>query len=409
MREHLEEEDDAELSRETNRLPRLVYIGDVPIEESVAGSLVLYRLFQSYAAGRLTIVELGAPSHPERSLREVPYVRLRISFERLTRTRFRKLVLPFHYMIALSWHRVVEGALRRARPEAVVTVPHGPGWLVAVELARKFGVPLHLIVHDHHWNGAGLPVRQQRWLERRFSEAYKQACSRFCVSARMERAYRFAYGASGVVLYPSAPRGRQYDVQKIRGDIAERRPQAWAFFGAIFYDGMARLLSKLVDLLAARGAHLELYGPRTTALVRSGLLGHSAVVYRGMLSPADVGAAVSRTADVLVLPFSFDPMERMELSFPSKLVDYTAVGLPILTIAPPNSAVAEWVREHPESALLVTKDTSEALALAISRLSTEPELRLRLARGAVVAGANCFSHDKVFCTFAKHVARCRAT
>src|SRR5690349_7624428 len=38
-------------------LPRLVYIGDVPIESTYHGSILLYRLFEAYPADKLLIIE----------------------------------------------------------------------------------------------------------------------------------------------------------------------------------------------------------------------------------------------------------------------------------------------------------------------------------------------------------------
>ena len=40
-------------------LPRLLYLGDVPVEASYHGSALLYRLLQAYPAERLTIIEAG--------------------------------------------------------------------------------------------------------------------------------------------------------------------------------------------------------------------------------------------------------------------------------------------------------------------------------------------------------------
>ena len=59
---------------ETQSLPRLLYIGDVPVEASYHGSALLYRLLEDYPKERLKIVEAGVQlSRPERRLAGVAY------------------------------------------------------------------------------------------------------------------------------------------------------------------------------------------------------------------------------------------------------------------------------------------------------------------------------------------------
>ena len=41
----------------TDGLPRLLYVGDVPVEASYHGSALIYRLLQRYPVERLRIVE----------------------------------------------------------------------------------------------------------------------------------------------------------------------------------------------------------------------------------------------------------------------------------------------------------------------------------------------------------------
>ena len=57
-----------------NKLPRLVYVGDVPVESSTHGSGLLFRLLQDYPVGKLLVVE-GWPSrsNPARRLPGVSY------------------------------------------------------------------------------------------------------------------------------------------------------------------------------------------------------------------------------------------------------------------------------------------------------------------------------------------------
>ena len=58
-------------------LPRLLYVGDVPVECSYHGSALLYRLLQKYPVDRLRIIEAGLQaSRPDRRLKAVSYCHL---------------------------------------------------------------------------------------------------------------------------------------------------------------------------------------------------------------------------------------------------------------------------------------------------------------------------------------------
>jgi hypothetical protein len=69
-------------------LPRLLYVGDVPVEASYHGSALLYRLLANYPPDRLTVIETGAPSLPSRRLPAVNYLSQPLARQRWLNTRF---------------------------------------------------------------------------------------------------------------------------------------------------------------------------------------------------------------------------------------------------------------------------------------------------------------------------------
>ena len=69
--------------------PRLLYLGDVPVESSYHGSTLLYRLLQGYPADRLTIVEGNLfPARTDRRLPGVTHHTLQVGKSRALNTRF---------------------------------------------------------------------------------------------------------------------------------------------------------------------------------------------------------------------------------------------------------------------------------------------------------------------------------
>src|SRR5215472_7579113 len=70
-------------------LPRLLYLSDVPVENSCHGSLLLYRLLERYPPEKLRVVEGNIfSSRAERRLPGVTYRTYRQGWPRLHFTRF---------------------------------------------------------------------------------------------------------------------------------------------------------------------------------------------------------------------------------------------------------------------------------------------------------------------------------
>ena len=99
-------------------------------------------------------------------------------------------------------------------------------------------------------------------------------------------------------------------------------------------------------------------------------------------------------SQVLFLPMTFETREKpnMQVSFPSKLVEYTAAGLPLLIYGPDYCSAVRWARENANSAEVVTQQGEAGLKAALKNLS-EPSHREKLARRALGLGGQYFSFE----------------
>lgn len=386
-------------------LPNLIYIGDVPIERSFHGSLLLYRLLEDYPIGSLTVVETGAGSLSTKRLTDVPYVSLMMR-SRWLDTRFHSLVLSWSMIRAAR--RDFLTRLGRLRFEAVMTAAHGLGWLLAAAVASEAGVPLHLIMHDDWPRVANVPSRFRTWLDRSFARVYRQATSRMCVSPFMRTDYLKRYGCDAEVLYPSrAKNGPDFETvpSRVRRDDARL---TIAFAGTINSEGYVRALRELSQSLSEVSGRLLMFGPITTEDAQRHGLDDPQVVLGGLLSPSDLIQRLRDEADVLFVPMSFNRSERsnMEMAFPSKLADYTATGLPLLIYGPPYCSAVRWAHDNPGLAEVIAVEDQTFLAAAIRRLASA-NTRVALGQRAIEVGRKFFSHDAAQRTF--HAAlRCLA-
>jgi glycosyltransferase involved in cell wall biosynthesis len=372
-------------------LPRLLYVGDVPVEASYHGSALLYRLLERYPADRLLIVE-GNLFRPG-TTRRLPHVRhavVSVGHQRLLNTRLHGWYSRFLLSRSAALARRIERTLEGFCPEAVLTVAHGYLWRAAARFAERHRLPLHLIVHDDWPRLVAEPAREH--VEREFDHVYRQAASRLCVSPFMAEEFERRHGVKGTLLLPS----RAHGAAAASGGAARtpaRGGLAFAFAGTINSPGFALLLRRLADGLRAHQGRLLIYGPLTREQAQASGLAADNIVLEGLLPSAELVERLRRDADVLFVPMSFAPADRwnMRMSFPSKLTDYTAVGLPLLICGPADCSAVRWAGENPGVAEVVTSDAGPPLAAAISRLCDDAGYRAGLARTAERIGSRDFS------------------
>ena len=378
-------------------LPRLLYIGDVPVEASYHGSALLYRLLEDYPSEKLLIIEGNLHrSETERRLKNVAYDVLAVGWERLLRTRLHRYYSAFLTIFASHRKRLIGRLVSDFAPEAVLTVSHGYSWITAHKFALDEKLPLHLICHDD-WPGIALvPSWFHSRLHAEFAGVYHQASSRLCVSPAMREAYRQRYGVDADILFPcrssetimynSPPTGLA------RGD----HRFVVAFAGTINNADCLHALQTVVHALEESGGRLLIFGPVTAEALKRNELERPSVLLQGLVSPNELIKRLRDEADVLFVPMSFDTTDRngAELSFPSKLADYTAAGLPLLIYGPPYCSAVRWAEENPGVAEVATSQAAGSLSEVLGRLMSDSAHRWMLGKRALEVGERDFSARK---------------
>lgn len=377
------------------RLPYLLYIGDVPVESSYHGSALLYRLLQNYPPQKLRIIESGPSiSQTERRLPDVLYSYIPFRGVRWINTRFCRWVSSCFLLRATGRVSAIPALLNGFAPDAVLTVAHGYGWLTAARYAKTYNLPLHLIVHDDTPSTVQVLDLLRPWLHKTFRQVYQTTASRFCVSPFMAETYLARYGAEGNVLFPSrAIDSLEFDTPPERLSHNDHIFTV-AFGGTINYGGCGRALRTLAKVLDSLRGQLLIFGPlNSEAAQQSGWIRPN-IVLRGLVASNELVNRFRQEVDVLFVPMSFDPAHRinMEISFPSKLTDYTAAGLPLLIYGPPYCSAVRWAREHPGVAEIVDQEDENLLATAVKKLALDPEYRVRLGKVSLEKGLQYFSY-----------------
>ena len=382
-------------------LPPLLCLTDVPIEASCHGSLLLYRMLQNYPPDRLFILESSLrPSQPDRRLPGVTYRTLTHGWRRPLYTRFNHYATLAWSITAPCRARAIPKVLGQFQPGAVLTVTHEFLWHTAARYAAQTALPLHLVCHDDWPSFAPVPRPFRTWLHRRFRRAWRQAASRLCICPAMAAEYRRRYGPDATVLYPS----RAADTPRFHSPpphlLEHTRALTAAFAGTLNSRGHVRALQHLAAALSHTAGRLLIFGPFTRSEAAAIGLDQPHIELRGLLPSAELLHQLRAHAQLLFVPMSFDSADRSysTLSFPSKLADCTAAGLPLLIHGPDYSSAVRWAGEHPGLAETVTAESPGALAVALKRLCA-PQHRWHLAARALQIGHQFFSHEAAEKTF----------
>lgn len=374
-----------------SRLPRLVYVADVPVASTQHGSALMFRAFETYPADRLRIVETDVPSQPADRLPGVRYAHLPIAQRRWLNTRLHGYYSAWLTASAAQRAGQIIAAVSGFEIEAVVTVGHGFGWLAADAIAARLNVPLHLIVHDDWPRVSAITPGLQPWLDRAFARVYRAAATRLCVSPFMAEVYERRYGIDGSVMYPSRSEACPVFDAKPAGAIASGDVMRIGYGGNSGPEMMA-CLETLAASLPGSGARLAVFGPFDADAQNRLLALSPAVSFEGFVPYQQMIRGLRAAADVLFVPMTFAAADRENqmVSFPSKLADYTATGLPLLIYGPSYSSAVRWARAEGDVAAIVDQEGAAALRGAIDSLRHDLARRSRLAENAVIAGHRCF-------------------
>ncbi|HEY7683182.1 MAG TPA: glycosyltransferase family 1 protein [Gemmatimonadales bacterium] len=281
---------------------------------------------------------------------------------------------------AFPRQREIVADLALFQPDVVHVATEFALGLAGVKAARQLGVPVIASAHTDYQKYAqryGVAfVLQMGWIYLRW---FYQHAGRVLVPSRIYERYLNSRGVAHTGLWTRGVDPAEFH-PRFRSDAYRARFGVGPDDMLVTYIGrlakekdLPRLVSAWETLGKARGrAQLVLVGqgPLEEELRHRELPGVHVV---GLLSGRELGEAYA-SADVFVFPSSTE-------TFGNSLLEAMASGLPSLGVSA--GGVLEFAESGVNALLVPPHDTVE-LRRALTRLLADPELRTRLARGALV-------------------------
>lgn len=317
-------------------MPNLLYVGQNPAAGTGSPVIVLRHL-RRFAAEGWKVSILGDYGSDYRECIDAGWTVRTLCHRRWWWPPFR------HHSTALRWMRLRllahEVAAHNPEPTLILSylAAHADFSAdLAGHVAQVTGAPLHVLVHD---DVSAFPSSKGREESLRRAHENILRAADACWFVSPELAARFpAVSSTARVLYP-LPEG--WDRPASWNDAFEHRPRI--YYAGYLWPEQIPLLGKIADTARNASTALVVMARDTPALrefCRSEAVhwqppfptNREALVH---LAAEAAGVVVSYAETVAAMPWS-------ETSFPSKLVEYCHLGLPIAVVAPTGTAVARW-------------------------------------------------------------------
>jgi glycosyltransferase involved in cell wall biosynthesis len=370
------------------RIKLLVLSSVVPSAGSSGGELLLHRYLEFNSAIQLEVVSW--PRFPFR-LKLIGKLK-QLGFQSVSRSW--ECLFP-----VLPPVKMVHDLIQSFRPDVLLTVAHGWWHIQAARLAREFNLPLVSFFHDWWPDFPDVPAMFRSRVERQFRQTCAESTVAMCVSDGMWR--ELGEPPNALVIHP-VPSFTKFE----SGTRDLKRPLRLVYFGNLIEYGPL-IESALRALEGSDRVRLEVFGPSPLWTRGAEDEFRSRGFYHGFIPSNELAKSLHDfQAAFVVMSFAPPHRRRMTTSFPSKLIDATQLGLPVIIWGPEYCSAVKWARRG-DRALCVTDPNPLALRETLEELAASPAELRRLAKSACDAAAGDFNYERIQLQFMDALRRAK--
>jgi len=359
-----------------DRIKVLVLSSVVPNPLGSGGELVLHRILKLNPQIESEVV----------CWQEFPF-RLKL-IGKLRQLGFRFLSQAWECLFpVLPADKMVDDLIHSFRPDVLVTVAHGWWHIKARRIAEQFRLPLVSLFQDWWPDFPEIPLAFRSRIEREFRQTCAESDVVLCVSDGMCRELGEPENALISHPAPSLPGQREDNCEF-------QLPLRVAYFGNLSEYGPL-IENALRALDSSDHIRLEVFGPRPRWTSGAEDEFRSRGLYHGFIPSNELPEYLQEfQAALVVMSFAPSHHRRMTTSFPSKIIEATRLGLPVVIWGPEYCSAVKWARDG-ERALCVTDPNPSALRQAMEELAASPAEQERLAESSREAAATDFDHERI--------------
>lgn len=256
------------------------------------------------------------------------------------------------------WRLECEQALGNQRPCAILTVLWDIYPLFATHLSKHWNVPLSVIIHDQEELWTSEAKRHQ--VQQRSQRVLKQASRILPVSNELKDAYHLNKTQNVNVLPPIPETFNQQFV--VWRDCFQQNPVV-AHAGSLHPFQISNFYSLAQSLQKVNGTLLIIAKGDNPTLLELLKTCPNVKHQEPFEHNRDAIQFLADKASCILVSYAFSLNQQpwATTSFPSKLVEFSHLGLPILILAPSSTAIGRWSIEHHWLSYINQLDESQLL------------------------------------------------
>lgn len=301
------------------------------------------------------------------------------------------------------WQSECERVLMKERPSAILTVLQDVYSLFAAHLSKTWQIPLSVIVHDQHEFWASSDA-QYRCIRQNSNTVLNQAARVWPVSREIGDGCQVKETSKISVLLPISE-GNYQGFVKWKDSFKSNPVIAYAgslYEGQIpiFYR-IASALKKINGTFLLIITNFECFQVDLLKLLKN----CSNVKYqKPFVKNIDVITFLAENASCILVSYPLDLTKHpwIATSFPSKLIEFSHLGLPLLTLAPPSTALSNWAKRH--NWLSHLSQINEEEVLKVLNQLTEKESWMKMAQQSQNVALNEFNPNVIQAQFESELA-----
>lgn len=328
--------------------PHLLYIsGTVPCQ-GYGGFIVFYRHLQRLEQSNWKVSVATAEQFLAANEFPISWQILPIPTRRWWWPPYRKQQRGALALRMRLWRREIEHLVKGERPTAILTNLFDIYAVLAAFIAKAWNVPLVVVVHDD-WELFSGSEDERRLIKQYKKIVLDQASMVLPVSRRLGDTLGLNGSRKLQVMLP-IPAGNTAKFIEWN-DRFQKRPVV-AYAGKI-YPGLEKTLQIVADCLKSVDGALLLVADSSDGTRERLTTVCSNIIYQARFNENSKAINfLAENSSCILVTYPFDvsredsKWKMLSSSFPSKFIEFSHLGMPVLLLAPPNTALADWAEDH---------------------------------------------------------------